>query len=289
MTEIMLTPQNIALFAHMIPFPFRQGLEEGSLVGVGGMDEYYDNEPVAVLLCRVEHGWMEIVWLCTDSDFRGMGYGSQLLHARLDAAKQGGLLWGAFLDLPEDGDEARLPMERMLSYQGFRMQEVSYPVYSATLAECARIGILRRSSFFGNVIPLGKAEPYLLHDVSAEIRKDNRPVPLPRHARWEDYDPQLSGIYMRGNKPTSLLLVGRAPDTLIIRCAWAKDPAGIAVLLSYALQTAEKICPAETIVEVPTVSGASETLVKKIFPHTEQLKMTQARLPFTMNETEVIF
>lgn len=285
MTEIAITKENLFMFKHMIPLPFQQALLEETLVGVGMLNDYADDIPVSILLCRVEYGWMEVVWMYTEPDYRDMGYAHYLLKLRLHMARHGGKLWGAFADLPEG--EVRPIMEKMFCHLGFQLEKTEYSVYTISLEECSQVKVFHQQIGLEHVVPLEKADHALQKAVIEEIRKDKRPIPLPEVVDWQRYDQKLSAVYVIDQIPTGMLLVSHDQNTLTIECIWVSNQVAIVSLLSYALQMAEKMYPMDTEIVIPTVTEVSTQLVKKIFPHAEPMGIMQAKLQFPLLEQEV--
>ena len=280
MQEILLTADSLPGFAHLIPPYLYREAEQGELIGAGGVDlDGPEDAPMAVLLCRGRHDWMEIVWLAADPAYRGIDAAGWLLDGRLSAARLGRKVWGAFADLPQG--EARPAVEHILKRRGFTLTEVEQPVYQTTVGALSGVEALGRPAKDQQaLIPLSQADRQLQADVLQAIRQDSRPVPLSQPVDWTAYDTEMSAIYVREGNPCGLCLVSRSEDSLTLELLWAAHKLAAAPLLAHAAQAAARSCPPETRVVIPTVTEVSAQIAERLIPGAAAMKLTQARLPF---------
>jgi len=283
MEEILLKEHNMAAFSHLIPELLQRELRMQRLVGVGLWDPEWE-APMAVLLLRATNGWMELVWLAVDQDYRGLALPRYLMRRALARARRARRLWGAIADLP-DG-EYHGYFRRLLEQMDFDFTEIDSRVYTAPLEEILRNEDLRSLRHGGNVTALRNAAPALLQNLLDAIHTDSRPVPLPAKPDWSAYDGALSGIFLSGGTPRGLLLLERDGKELTMACAWASSVSALPQLLAFSMEQAGAQYPPDTQVVIPAISEASQKLVQRLLPQVRPQTVLQARRLF-VNAEEV--
>lgn len=277
MREIIITPETAPGFVHLIPELYMRDIQAQELVGKGLADEE-DGRAAAVLLCRETRGWMEIVWIAVDEDYRGMGLAGWLLHICLQGARQAGELWGAFADLTTEKD--RDMMRHILIRNGFAVTEKFRPVYTVPLQAIAGSKLFDKQIEANRVRPLKEADNALRKSIGLLMKEDRRPLPMHLPINWEQYDDTISGICMIQGKPAGVILVSRMEEELELSFLWANHRSAAALLLVYAMKRALDVCPPQTQVSLAAVSDKALNLAEAILPDAQKMRIEQGRLNF---------
>ncbi len=298
MREVTLVGNNFTKFAHLIPEYFQNELRAENVVGVGCTDNDMDSAPIAVILCREVHNWMEIVWMAVAPEYQGEDYISWELKNRMQDVLGAGSVAGIFADIP-DGPQHDVVKHIFLKH-GFEMCEVERPLYSLTVGDLDTIAHLKGKVNENGMTSLEQADERLKKKTIDAIREFDRPVPVAEPINWAQYDQKLSTIMVKDGAVTGLVLVtgsgqdgddeakeDRTNTALEFSLLWATEPMMIPYLISkIAKQTVAAYAP-ETEILIPTITGLTAKMVEKMAPMAKRQTVTQARYYFmpSMSET----
>ncbi len=277
MKEILLTEHNLSAFSHLIPSEYCDEIKNGSLCGVGVVEE---NEGVAAFICDEENELFRIRWIYVDPKYRGRGIGPWLLERRLDDARFAGALRGAVADLSMDDEEGRL--EELLMSEGFLIELEDSGVYSLSLDSLAnldKLSLLECKLTEKAVIPLERADQDLRRNAYLAVKNGNKTAPLPQQLDWEQYDQTYSAFYQIHGQVQGMMLITRQGEMLSLDFVWASAHVALKPLLAYAAQLAWNTMSKTMEIVIPTVNGASARLVEKSLG-ISQKKVLRARLSF---------
>ncbi len=276
MDELILTRKTMPAFAHLIPPTLQEDVLHEDLVGVGMYDAEY-RQSMGVILCREWNDWMEIVWIAVDPRYSGIAIGSAMLRNRILDARYRGAVQGVFAELPQGADDR---LKRLFLTQNFAEQTVETDSYATTLSALEDVAPLWRAPDAQNVRPLRKTEGAQRSELTGLIRLDSRAVPLPDPMHWDDYDGDMSAVYLTDGKVSGLLLVSTAENRIALPLLWATSSHAILPLLSHAARTAKTRFSPETRLWIATVNKGGEQLVRKLLPFAEPLSLLQMQYAF---------
>ena len=104
MKLVLIKEEEKVLFAELDPFGFLDSEERVNELCFGAVEEGEDGDiPVGLMICFHDDELMMVRWLLVAPEYRGKGYGDELLSAAFTAAQNAGLKEvGAYLTKDKD-------------------------------------------------------------------------------------------------------------------------------------------------------------------------------------------
>ena len=116
----------------------------------------------------------------------------------------------------------------------------------------------------------------------AEAGKDRRPVPLPPEAEWEQYEPEISFLCLKGEKRHVCggLFFTEREGYLIAQMGYASDPFALPALIWNACTKAIKRYGPDTRILIPMVSDRYENMIRGVVPKAKRGEVINAVMRF---------
>ena len=283
MEHIVINEQNMSMFAPLIPEFFHEDILAGRLLAmasyeekIGAFDEEVPQFIVGATLLRRRGRWLEIVWAGMAEDFEDTEWGGVMLRDHLATAIYDEKLEGAFAEFdPKEEEFAKILTDAGMTVENtkgslfsFTADMVKWPPLGKNLEEKKAM-----------CIPLGEADRAQKNKLLELIGQDPREVPLITPVNWEDYDPELSWVYLQPDGYGVILISDQGAYYSIDLLAAATSFA-TGCIMSVAIDTLKNTCGPEVNLMASAVNQDAEQIVLRYVPDAQRNELAQAFVRF---------
>lgn len=283
MEHIVINEQNMSLFAPLIPEFFQQDVLEGRLLAMASYEEKTElpgeelpQFVVGASLLRRRDRWLEIVWAGLSEDFEDTEWGGVMLREHISTALLDEKLVGAFAEFdPKEEEFAKILTDAGLTVEytlgslfSFTAGMVKWPPLGKNLAG-------KKSM----CTPLGETDNVRKNRLLELIGKDPREVPFLAPINWNEYDPELSWVYLQPDGYGVILISDRG-DHYMIDLVAAATPLAIGCLMSVAIDTVKHLCGLDAKLMASAVNKEAEQMVLRYVPDAQRNRLAQAFVRF---------
>ncbi len=283
MKAILINQENLDFFSPLIPDFFHKGILKGEITALAYIEDTDENTGperpafvIGAVLVRPKFNWLEIVWTGLADDFADSEKGIEMMRETLRSVSSGNELIGAFAEF----DPAEKEFTSLLEQTGFTVEYTQGNVFFFTADKVKWPRLMKN-------LELKKAMCTLLKDASNEdkndiirqLQNDPRDIPLPVPMNWEQYDDQLSWLYLQPDG-YGMILISDHEDYVQLDFMAANNPMIACYLLSVALDSFSNSPSAGKQITLSTVTKEVEKMVLRYVPESRRLDVAQAYLYF---------
>lgn len=253
-----LTENMLMEYAFMIPQWLLESRTDGTDTEFWGMESFGGPGGVAVL--KREGGDKILQYLYIAEDLRGEGSGSSFLLELLYQAYREGCRRFVTSYIPGQYPE----FERLLLAYPFDSEEEMVGSFGCTLQELMQLKHLQGA--YGSIKPLSECTEESLkpfYRLLVETGEDLVELPLKK----QDYLAECSAVVLEEGKPVGLLLVKKEGEQgldIPLMVNLSRNIAAPIEMIRFAVQTAGRVCPPETVCRFAVVNGTLLQLLEKI-------------------------
>ncbi len=244
-----------------------------------------DGAACGVVCAHTSEGSLELDYLYVAPDYRRQGVATALLAGLMEWAM--GHFAGIHASfLPQAEEYETTPLARTLMGVGFWVEQSEDGFYTLPLSGVAVQAGDEPPD--GRVVPLGEVPTPLLRSFAVSLRQnppDGMPTAFPGNAL-----PEVSMAYIWQNEVAGVLLAEERGPALAVTWLHARKMDGLLSakalwpMLKAAVQAAGQHYPADTQVQIATVSAHAEKLVQRLCPGATRVAIVDAMLPLGHGE-----
>lgn len=262
-----LTEEMLSAYEPMIPRWLLESRMDGRDTEFWAMESF--GSPAGVAVLRQEDGDKILQYLYITERMRGVGRGSSFLLELMYQAHREGCR--RFLTSYMQGEYPAF--ERLLMAYSFDQEEELIGSYRSSIQDLLQLPYLQGR--YGNVKPLSQCTEESLRPLYrslVELGEDMVDLPLKK----QDYLAEFSAVTMEEGKPAGLLLVkqeGEQELSIPLMVNLSHNVAAPIEMIRFALQTASKTLPLETVCHFVVVNETLLKLLEKVGIHPAAKRM----------------